>query len=165
MASSASIIGKLGNTKTKVVIDIGVGDAVKPTEITMKLLETDKAPLFEKEIHIWAYPVESIFAEKLETAISRLDQNSRMKDYHDLVVLIRSDVLNKERVKAAVNDTFTNRETTVQELAIPKELLSTIQNYWDLYLRALMPEVREQLNNDLQIVIDEINSYLQKVWR
>jgi len=94
-----------------------------------------------------------------------LDQNSRMKDYHDLVVLIRSDVLNKERVKAAVNDTFTNRETTVQELAIPKELLSTIQNYWDLYLRALMPEVREQLNNDLQIVIDEINSYLQKVWR
>ena len=66
-----------------------------------------------------------------------------MKDYHDLVVLIRSDVLNKARVKAALNDTFTNRETTVQELAIPKDLLPTIQNYWDLYLRALMPEVRE----------------------
>ena len=62
---------------------IGVGDAVKPTEITMKLLGTDKIPLFEKEIHLWAYPVESIFAEKLETAIARADQNSRMKDYHD----------------------------------------------------------------------------------
>lgn len=42
-----SVMGKLGNTKTKVFIDIGVGDAVKPTEITMKLLETEKDSLFE----------------------------------------------------------------------------------------------------------------------
>lgn len=47
-----SVIGKLGNTKTKIFIDIDVGDAVRPTEITMKLLGTDKSPLFEKEIHL-----------------------------------------------------------------------------------------------------------------
>lgn len=71
-----STIGKIGNTKTKIFIDVGVGDAVKPTEITMTLLGTERAPLFEKEIELWAYPLESIFAEKLETAIARSDQNS-----------------------------------------------------------------------------------------
>ena len=66
-----SVIGKLGNTKTKIFIDVGVGDVVKPTELTMKLLGTGKRPLFEKELKLWAYPIETIFAEKLETAVSR----------------------------------------------------------------------------------------------
>jgi hypothetical protein len=61
-----SVIGKLGNTKTKVFIDIGVGDAVKPTESTIRLIGTKKAPLFEKEIHLWAYPVESIVERLFE---------------------------------------------------------------------------------------------------
>lgn len=113
-----SVIGKLGNTKTKVFIDIGVGDAVKATEITMKLLGTEKAPLFEKEIHLWAYPVESIFAEKLETAVARADQNSRMKDYHDLILLVRGDVVDKKAAKAAIQATFNNRGTDLQFKAI-----------------------------------------------
>ena len=67
---SVSVVGHLGKTKTKIFIDVGVGDSVKPTEITMCLLSTEKTPLFEKEIELWAYPVEAIFAEKLETAVS-----------------------------------------------------------------------------------------------
>jgi predicted nucleotidyltransferase component of viral defense system len=87
---SFSVIGRIGQTKTKVFIDIGVGDSVKPTEITMQLLATEKTPLFEKDIELWAYPAEVIFAEKLETSITRGNQNSRMKDYHDLICLIRN---------------------------------------------------------------------------
>jgi hypothetical protein len=155
-----SVIGKLGNTKNKVFIDIGVGDAVKPTESTMKLLGTDKAPLFEKEIDLWAYPVESIFAEKLETAIARADQNSRMKAYHDLLFLIRSDVVNKKLVKKAIQDTFTNRGTNIQKLSIPKDQISTIQNYWSIYLKALDTETQKKLDVTIQSVINEINNYL-----
>lgn len=51
---SISVIGQLGKTKTKIFIDVGVGDIVKPTEITMKLLSTEKAPLFEKDIELLA---------------------------------------------------------------------------------------------------------------
>lgn len=155
-----SVIGKLGNTKTKVFIDIGVGDTVKPTEITMKLLRTDKAPLFEKEIHLWAYPVESIFAEKLETALARADQNSRMKDYHDLLLLARSDVIDKKKVKAAIKETFANRGTNLQKLSIPKEQMENIQKYWSIYLKSLDSEVQKELNTNLQIVMSEINKYL-----
>jgi predicted nucleotidyltransferase component of viral defense system len=89
---SVSVIAHLGKTRTKIFIDVGVGDAVKPTEITMHLLHTDKSPLFEKDIELWAYPVESIFAEKMQTAVARSQENSRMKDYHDLICLVRGDV-------------------------------------------------------------------------
>lgn len=157
-----SVLGKLGNTKTKVFIDIGVGDAVKPTEITMKLLATDKDPLFEKEIHLWAYPVESIFAEKMETSIARADQNSRMKDYHDLLLLIRGDVLDKKKTKAAVKETFTNRETKLQKLSIPKDQMGNIQKYWGIYLKALDAGVQKELGDNIQVVMDEINQFLEK---
>lgn len=157
-----SVIGKLGNTKTKVFIDIGVGDAVTPTEITMTLLGTEKAPLFEKEINLWAYPVESIFAEKLETAITRAEQNSRMKDYHDLLLLVRGNVIDKNKVEIAIHDTFTNRETPIQKLSIPEAQMSNIQKYWNIYLRSLSPEIQKKLGNDIQIIMDEINNFLEK---
>lgn len=157
-----SIIGKLGNTKTKAFIDIGVGDVVKPTEITMKLLGTDKAPLFEKEIHLWAYPIETIFAEKLETAIARADQNSRMKDYHDLLLLVRGDVVDKKAVKIAIKATFTNRGTDLRKLSIPKDQMENIQRYWGIYLKAADAEIQKDLATDIQTVMDEINHYLDK---
>lgn len=155
-----SVIGKLGNTKTKVFIDIGVGDAVKATEITMKLLGTEKAPLFEKEIHLWAYPVESIFAEKLETAVARADQNSRMKDYHDLILLVRGDVVDKKAAKAAIQATFKNRGTDLQLLSVSKDQLETLQKYWGLYLKAADEAAQGELDTDIQVNIDEINEYL-----
>jgi hypothetical protein len=41
-------------------------------------------PIFEDEISLFAYPAESILAEKLQTVVFRADKNSRMKDYYDI---------------------------------------------------------------------------------
>lgn len=157
-----SIIGTLGDTKTKIFIDIGVGDVVNPTELTMQLLGTEKAPLFEKEIYLWAYPVESIFAEKLETAIVRADQNSRMKDYHDLLLLVRKDVLNKKIVKSTIKITFTNRGTRLQKLSIQKEQIENIQRYWKIYLKTTDHITQKNLSTDIKMIINEINHYLDE---
>lgn len=155
-----SVMGRLGGTKTRVFIDIGVGDAVKPTEITMTLLATDKSPLFEKEINLWAYPVESIFAEKLETAITRAEQNSRMKDYHDLIALVRGNVIDLKKLNSAIRETFKNRETQIQRLTIPENQIEHVQKYWNIYKRSLKSEVQSELDNDLQNIIKEINLFL-----
>jgi predicted nucleotidyltransferase component of viral defense system len=154
---SVSVVGHLGKTKTKLFIDVGVGDSVKPTEITMRLLGTEKAPLFEKDIELWAYPVEAIFAEKLETAVSRSDQNSRMKDYHDLLSLIRNGVADMVLVKDAIAETFSNRGTELRLIQIEESSIEITQNYWNLYLRALPEETKRDLSGDFRKVIDEIN--------
>ena len=48
-----------------------MGDNIVPENLTIHLSENDGVPLFEKEIELWAYSPESIFAEKYETAIRR----------------------------------------------------------------------------------------------
>lgn len=157
---SVSVFGNLGKTRTKIFIDVGVGDLVEPTEITMSLLSNDKAPLFEKDIELWAYPVETIFAEKLETAVSRADQNSRMKDYHDLLCLIRHNILNMALAKDSVNMTFENRGTKVGLINIQNSMIETTQKYWDLYLRTISNDVKNDLSTDFKEIINEINQNL-----
>lgn len=123
----------------------------------MRLLGTEKMPLFEKDIELWAYPVEAIFAEKLETAVSRADQNSRMKDYHDLLCLIRNEVVNMAEVKDAIVMTFSNRGTELRLIQIDDSVIETTQKYWDLYLRTLSEEIKRDFPVDFREVINEIN--------
>lgn len=157
---SFSANGRIGKTKTKIFIDVGVGDAVKPTEITMQLLATEKAPLFEKDIELWAYPVESIFAEKLETSIARGNQNSRMKDYHDLVSLIRSDALRIDLLKSTIKETFANRRTVIGLIATETSETEKLQAYWKLYFDNLSNETKSELSASIGSLIEEINHFL-----
>lgn len=74
-------------------VDIGVGDAVDPVSLTWPSFIYKDKPLFDGLISLEVYPVETIFAEKLETIISRGAANSRMKDYHDLLLLCRESIV------------------------------------------------------------------------
>lgn len=64
-------------------LDITTGDKITPSEITYdyKLLIDDRS------IKILAYNLETVLAEKLETIISRSDQNTRPRDFYDVYVL------------------------------------------------------------------------------
>ena len=66
-------------------LDITTGDKITPKEIeySFKLL------LEDRNISILAYNLETILAEKLETVISRSDQNTRPRDYYDIYVLMK----------------------------------------------------------------------------
>lgn len=66
-------------------LDITTGDKITPREIeySFKLLLEDCS------ISILAYNLETILAEKLETVISRSDQNTRPRDYYDIYVLTK----------------------------------------------------------------------------
>jgi Uncharacterized conserved protein len=76
-----SLIGKLGNARCNVQVDIGYGDAVTPDPQLVRfpplLVENPPAELR-------AYPKETVIAEKLEAIVALGMANSRMKDYFDL---------------------------------------------------------------------------------
>ena len=67
----------LGKMKDKIQIDIGIGDAVEPVEEQFHPFEYKGKPLFAGEITLLTYPVETIFAEKLEAIVSKGALNSR----------------------------------------------------------------------------------------
>ena len=64
------------------------------SSFSIELSKTVKAPVFEEEVSLDVYPIEYIFAEKYETACFRGADNSRMKDFHDMWMIIqREDIL------------------------------------------------------------------------
>jgi len=69
--------------RTPMKIDISTGDVITPSEIIFEV------PLMfeDRKIAIWAYNLETVLAEKLETAISRAITNTRMRDLYDLHIL------------------------------------------------------------------------------
>ena len=79
-----------GKAKFPLFIDLGFGDIVQVREKEFLLLSNSQGPLFEPSVTVNCYPMEFVFAEKLETAIFRGADNSRMKDFHDLYTLSSS---------------------------------------------------------------------------
>jgi hypothetical protein len=92
---------------SRVHLDVGFGDAIlgKPKRTKVPSIVEGEAPISWR-----IYPLESIYAEKLETLVSRGAGNSRAKDLFDLVVLF-DRVRTRKSLGNAIQKTFSNRET------------------------------------------------------
>lgn len=66
-------------------LDITTGDKITPREIQYDY----KLMLEDRHIQVMAYNLATILAEKLETVISRSDQNTRPRDYYDVYILTK----------------------------------------------------------------------------
>lgn len=69
--------------RTPLKIDISTGDVITPREVRYSF----KLMLEERSIEVWAYNLETVLAEKLETVISRNVTNTRMRDFYDIHIL------------------------------------------------------------------------------
>lgn len=158
---------QFGVMTDKFYVDIGVGDAVEPVSLTWTPFMYKEKPLFEDAISLEVYPVETIFAEKLETIISRGAANSRMKDYHDLLLLCReSELIDKDRLKNNIVQTFQNRGTVFSvPIQFQSDELERIQLLWSGHLRVLGASRTQLLGlpEDIETVIDDLNQWLSAI--
>jgi len=157
-----SLLVVFGRMKDKVFIDVGVGDIVNPTSRDFHLFEYRGKPLFEGDISLSVYPPETIFAEKLETVLSKGAANSRMKDYHDLLLLSRnSHLIKREALEAAIKSTFKNRGTGLEFINFDEVGLKSMQRLWTAHLKNL-GKIAQDLNlpSDIRELIHEMNTYL-----
>lgn len=88
-------------------LDITTGDIITPREIEYRF----KLLLEDREISVLAYNLETVLAEKLETIVSRGDQNTRPRDYYDVYILSKLQYKNikTEYLKAALKATSKKR--------------------------------------------------------
>lgn len=70
--------------QTPLKIDISTGDVITPKEIRYRF----KLMLEDRSIDVWAYNLETVLAEKMETIISRTVTNTRMRDFYDIHILM-----------------------------------------------------------------------------
>jgi predicted nucleotidyltransferase component of viral defense system len=152
----------LGKARLPLFIDLGFGDHVHPKEENILLLANSKGPLFESMINLKCYPLEFIFAEKLETIVYRGTENSRMKDYHDLLSIIQSkEVLDIPKLKTAIQAVFKHRKTPLQiPIHFKTASLQTLQNYWQRYQPTVA--IPTSLPSQIERLIDSINLWLMQ---
>lgn len=158
---------QFGVMHDKFYVDIGVGDVVEPVLLDWPSFIYKEKPLFEDQISLEVYPVETIFAEKLETIISRGAANSRMKDYHDLLLLCREDrLLDKASLKANISQTFQNRGTVFSlPVQYQTDELERMQLLWSGHLRALGAPRTQSLDlpASLETVLEDLNQWLSAI--
>ena len=112
-------------------VDITAGDKITPREIEFRF----KLLLEDREISVLAYNLETVMAEKLETVVSRGDQNTRPRDYYDVYILAKLQYKNIEieSLKAALKATSKKRGST-EVLKDYKHIIDVVRNS-DVMLR------------------------------
>ncbi len=105
-------------------LDITTGDKITPKEIEYQF----KLLLEDRSISVLAYNLETIMAEKLETVISRGDQNTRPRDYYDIYILTKLQYANIENdvLKAALRAT-TEKRGSFEVLKDYRRIMDTVK--------------------------------------
>ena len=115
-------------------IDISTGDVITPREIaySYKLMFEDRT------IPIMTYPIETVLAEKLETVISRSITNTRMRDFYDIHILLKSQNIDADILALALERTAKKRgnfnllENAESVLKVVKSD-EDMKRLWDIY--------------------------------
>lgn len=131
-----SLTGNYPPMAVPLKIDITTGDKITPREMVYSF----NLMFEERSISVLAYTIETILAEKLETIISRGDQNTRPRDFYDVYILntlqkqnIDNQIL-KEAFAATVKKRGTEHIVVNYEEIIETVASSTVMNnQWTRY--------------------------------
>ena len=104
-------------------IDITTGDKITPRE----MIYTFNLMFEERSINVLAYTLETILAEKLETIISRGDQNTRPRYFYDVYILntLQKKNIDNQILKEAFAATVKKRGTE-HIVTNYKEIIETV---------------------------------------
>jgi hypothetical protein len=111
----------LSRARLKLQLDVSFGDPVTPSPTLIKYPQT----LGDGTFTLYGYPIATVIAEKLSTAIALGDLNTRDRDYADLHQLITRHHLDGDELTAALCNTADHRGIQLRPLS---EAISDLPN-------------------------------------
>jgi len=121
----ASLIAEYGRMAVPLKLDITSGDKITPREIeySYKLMWENRS------ISVLAYNLSTILAEKLETILSRADQNTRPRDYYDVYILtkLQGENIDAKTLSLALSATSEKRGSA-HLFSQFRDILSTVKS-------------------------------------
>lgn len=157
-----ALLAKYPPMSVPLKLDITTGDKITPSEIEYQF----QLLLEDRIIPVMAYNIETIMAEKLETVISRGNQNTRPRDYYDIYILakLQSKNINIISLKEALKETSSKRGST-EVLKEYKDIMNdvlnndfmnkqwiTYQNKFEYAANISFEEVCEAVTNIMNII-------------
>lgn len=106
-------------------VDVTIGDALTPAAIRY----TYPSIYEKKRIEVWAYNIETILAEKVETILRRSVLNTRPRDFYDVFILVNTQGqgFSQALFEKALKATAKKRES-LDALANRKRIIETIRS-------------------------------------
>ncbi|MCK4796606.1 MAG: nucleotidyl transferase AbiEii/AbiGii toxin family protein [Spirochaetes bacterium] len=147
-----SMNGSLGNIKEKITIDIGFGDIITPNPLMIEY----PAFLENKPIKLFAYNYETVIAEKIEACCKLGFLTSRMKDFYDILFLLRNKDINYTVMEKAINTTFKQRETSknLYTTILNNDFIKEKQRHWASFL--------SKIKHDEKITFEKVINFIDK---
>lgn len=120
---------------TPLSIDISTGDAITPHAVRYSFAE-----IFDdnRSYEVWAYNVETVLAEKVETILRRGIFNTRPRDFYDAYILSTTQEFDRAVFADALRATADHRGTAKQIADVPLifrniEESSELRTMWEKY--------------------------------
>ena len=153
----ASLIAHFEGIRTPVKIDLTTGDKLTPGAILYQY----PSGFEEKTLEIWAYNLETVLAEKVETILRRSTLNTRARDFYDVYLLVgtQGESLDRALFREALIATIAHRKSPVL-LAKSAETLQAIladnamQARWQRYAQKYAYARGVEFSNIIQVVSD-----------
>jgi len=149
------------NSRIKVQIDVAFGDIITPAAI-----EIDYPSLLDMPAaRLKAYNKETVIAEKLEAIVSLGIQNSRMKDYYDLLTMSFEYEFDGSLLRDAIASTFSRRKTKLPS-DIPDGLNSELiltqgkKKQWDVFLKRSELDINIEFGEAISRICDFLTPLL-----
>ena len=120
---------------TPMSIDVFTGDAITPHAVQYNFSEIFDD---EKSYELWAYNIETVMAEKVETILRRGIFNTRPRDFYDAYILTTTQKFDITVFEDALKATANHRGTTDQIADVPSILHNIeespeLKTMWDKY--------------------------------
>ena len=145
---------KLDTMLTPLSIDVSTGDVMTPDAIQYNFSEIFDD---EKSYELWAYNIETVMAEKVETILRRGVFNTRPRDFYDTYILATTQNFNMQLFLEALKATANHRGTT-EQIADVKGILKNIQE--SLELQKMWSKYRKQFAYAKDIEYEQIMEVL-----
>ena len=146
---------KLDTMLTPLSIDVSTGDVMTPDAIQYNFSEIFDD---EKSYELWAYNIETVMAEKVETILRRGVFNTRPRDFYDTYILATTQKFNIQLFLEALKATANHRGTT-EQIADVKGILKNIQE--SLELQKMWSKYRKQFAYAKDIEYEQIMEVLR----
>ena len=140
---------------TPLSIDVSTGDAITPHAIQYRFSEIFDD---EKSYELWAYNIETVMAEKIETILRRGVFNTRPRDFYDAYILTTTQQYDRAVFTQALRATAEHRGTAQQIEDVP-EILKSI--YDSAELKTMWDKYRKQFAYAENIEFDQIVTVLK----
>lgn len=146
---------KFDTLLTPLSIDVSAGDAITPHAVQYNFSEIFDD---EKSYELWAYNIETVMAEKVETILRRGVFNTRPRDFYDAYILTTTQKFDKTVFADALKATAKHRGTTQQIEDVPG-ILHNIEE--SLELKNMWNKYRKQFAYALDIEYSQIMAVLR----